>query len=99
MDLEGLAKAIAETIAIRAGMATVEEQVADVATQINSNKKEISRLQSLQVSTDSLITEKKKLQDELGELGPELDARMQELNKAGVILPLTREVSKPIVNT
>lgn len=98
MDLEGLGKAISEAIALRQLMVTLENKIANIDTAMAENKKEIERRKSLEATTKQLEKDKEALVSEFQEHDAELQKRMDVLNKAGVELPLGKELPKGVVN-
>ena len=96
MELEVLGKAIAEALAARGKISNLEDKSNGLATQIEFNEKEITRLKSLEVSNEDLRTQKDKLCKEIGEIKAELDKRMEKLNKAGVSLPFDSSGAKRV---
>ena len=98
MNLEGLGKAISEAIALRQLMATLESKIGNIDTAIAGNKKEIERRKTLEAETKQFEKDKEVLVSEFQEHDTELQKRMDVLNKAGVELPLGKELPKGIVN-
>jgi len=95
VDLEGLGKAISETIALKKIVVQKQNKAADIGAQIIRNVKEIERLQSLTKTNKDLKDEREFLIEEIKEDQKALDERLDKLKNAGVDLePLETNVAK-----
>ena len=98
MDLKELGAVMGEALVLRMTIDSLDEKIMIAAAQIDADKKEISRLESLQKTNEKAEEAKQKLVDERTSKNADLMKRLAELDKVGVKLPIqekfvTRQVS------
>lgn len=98
MNLEEMGKAVAEALALRGKMQSLENGINALTGQIETNEREMSRLQNLKVVTDKAKEKKAALNKEIQECQSELDKRLGKLEKEGVVLPLGADAGVKQIN-
>ena len=90
VDLEGLGKAINETIALKQILLKKEREYSDIIQQIKRNETEIARLNSLITQTKELEKRGVALKEDMASNQEDLQQRLNKLTANGVDLePLT----------
>ena len=88
MDLKELGAAMSEALALRGMIDSLDEKIGIVDLQITADKKEISRLEALQKTTEKAEENKQKLVGERASKNTELMKRLAKLDEVGVKLPI-----------
>ncbi len=92
-NIEALSKAVNEATVIKKMMLTIEDEINRLTSNIDSNKKEIERLQILIPQTEELEKKLATKQKDLKAHSDELSVRLNKLEQAGVKIPLNDPVS------
>ena len=88
MDLKELGPTMSEALALRGMIDSLDEKIGIAGGQIDANRKEISRLETLQKVTERMEQDKQELVKEKGNRNADLMKRLAELDKVGVKLPI-----------
>ena len=91
--LDGLGKAISETIALKELILTREDKLHDTQAQIKSNEQTIASIERLKESTSVLRDTLAEVSQEIDAYKAELDKRVNKLADAGIAIPLNDEKS------
>ena len=95
--LEGLGKAVAEAIALKQILVSLNVKRGDLDGRVNANRKEIVRVEQLVKETERLTEEIARVDAQSAELQQELDTRLTALADKGVVLPLSDDRIKGFV--
>ena len=93
MNYDKMLKDITDATALRGVIDNVAQDLSGIESQIEGNKREIAKRQSLEAANETLEERRKEVAKLLKQHQDEMVKRMAELAKAGVTLPID---AKPI---
>lgn len=88
MNYDKMLKDITDATALRGVIDNVAQDLSGIESQIEGNKREIAKRQSLEEANESLELRRKEVAKVLKQHQDEMEKRMAELAKAGVTLPI-----------
>ena len=86
-DWKEIGDQISIAVGIQSNLAGLEGEIADAQAQIDANKKEMERLDSLKAITETIEDKQKALKSELAEGQAELNKVLAKIVKAGGKMP------------
>ena len=88
MDLKELGAAMGEALVLRMAIDSLDEKIMIAGAQIDADKKEIARLESLQKVTAEADEDRQKVVKDREDKNAELVKRLAMLDEVGVKLPI-----------
>ena len=97
-DWKEIGDQISIAVGIQGNLTGIEDEIADCQSQIDANKKEMDRLDSLKAITKTIEDKQKSLKAELAEGQAELNKVLAKIEKAGGKMPPINEPGAKQVN-